>query len=238
MENYKFNQKLKEGIIIERQHSFIMIVNLNGKEERCYCPCITSIGHIELKGRPCLLWDSNNPNRKTRYTVKAVSLNKPEDKNKSWIGIDQLESNKYIEHFFKQNAFKKMIDTKDLEILHEQKLGESRLDFKIGDIYVENKTILRLDMEIPEYIPLKKPYSLPKFNGKGRFDKHLNELYNSLESHERAIMLGTFLYDNKKNLKRDKSIGGYDEQFTKVESWQVNLEINEEEVKLISYYKV
>ena len=93
-------------------------------------------------------------------------------------------------------------------------------------------------MEIPEYIPLKKPYSLPKFNGKGRFDKHLNELYNSLESHERAIMLGTFLYDNKKNLKRDKSIGGYDEQFTKVESWQVNLEINEEEVKLISYYKV
>ena len=46
MENYKFNQKLKEGIIIERQHSFIMIVNFNGKEESCYCRFITSIGHI------------------------------------------------------------------------------------------------------------------------------------------------------------------------------------------------
>lgn len=231
METYKFNQILKEGIIIERQHSFIMIVEVDGEEERCFCPCISSIGHIKLNGRPCLLWDSNNPNRKTRYTVKAVSLNKPEDKNKKWFGIDQIESNKYVEHYLKQNAFKDMIDTEGKEVLHEQTIGNSRLDFKVGNTYLENKTILRMDVEIPDYIKTKKKQK-PKLSN--HFQKHIAELNDSLQEHERAILIGTFLYDNSNNLKEDAEERKYSNinyAFENgVESYQINFEINEREV--------
>ena len=41
MKAYKFDKELIEGVIVERQHSFIMIVDLNGKIERCYCPCMS-----------------------------------------------------------------------------------------------------------------------------------------------------------------------------------------------------
>ena len=241
MKNYKFDRPLVEGIIIERQHSFIMLVEYNGKIERCHCPCISSIGHIELAGRPCLLWDSQNPRRKTRYTVKAVSLNKPEDKRKKWIGIDQMESNRYVEHFLNQNAFKEMLDTQGLEILHEQTLGESRLDFKVGDTYIENKTILRMDMPIPDYIKTKKRGKLKLSD---HFYKHINELKNALNEHERAILLATFLYDYG-YLMGHESERGADKgnQIEKamnrgVESWQVNFIVTPIEVKFGHLYKI
>lgn len=239
MKSYKFDKELIEGIIVERHRSFIMLVEIDGKKERCFCPCISAIGHIELNGRPCLLWDSENPNRKTRYTVKAVSLNRPEDKKKKWFGIDQIEANKYVEHYLKQNAFPKMIDCKDKEVLHEQTIGNSRLDFKVGDTYIENKTILRLDMPIPDYIKTKKK---KKPDLSDHFYKHIKELRESLKLHERAILVGTFLYDNGNNLIEDEQEAKYSDVneilSAGVESWQINFEINPREVKLVSYFEI
>ncbi|WP_424725817.1 hypothetical protein [Methanobacterium sp.] len=48
------------------------------------------MGNIDLSGIPCLLSKSNDPKRKTPYTVEAVSLDLPESKEKSWIGINQM----------------------------------------------------------------------------------------------------------------------------------------------------
>lgn len=239
MNTYKFKQPLVEGIIIRRQYSFIMYVEYEGKEYRCHCPCITSIGHIELAGRPCLL-SGPYEKRATTFTVEAISLNKPEDINKTWIGINQMASNKYVEHYLKENALSAMIDTNNLPVLREQTIGNSRLDFKVGDTYIENKTILRLDCDIPDYIKTK-PKKFVALSD--HFYKHINELATALKSHERAILLGTFLYDNKDNLKEDKKIDIVKPELIEafsngVESWQINFEINPYEVKLISYIKL
>ena len=240
MKAYKFDKELIEGVIVERQHSFIMIVDLNGKIERCYCPCMSSIGHIKLNGRPYLLYDhGENTNRKTRYTVKAVSLNRPEDKRKKWFGIDQVESNRYIEHYLKQDAFPNMLTIDNNEVLHEQTIGKSRLDFKVGDVYIENKTILRLDMKIPDYIETK-PRGKAKLSN--HFYKHLEELRESLKTHEKAILVGTFLYDNKNNLTEDSKEGKYSKVgeilSSGIETWQINFKITPKEVKLVSYFRV
>lgn len=239
MKTYKFNRELIEGVIIERQHSYVMLVEVDGRVERCHCPCISSIGHIELQGRPCLLWDSQNPKRKTRYTVKAVSLNRPEDKRKQWFGIDQTESNRYVEFYLRQNAFPEMVNTKNQEVLREQWIGNSRLDFKVGDTYLENKTILRLDMPIPDYIQTRKKQK-PKLSD--HFYKHIRELRDSLQTHERAILLGTFLYDNGTNLTEDADESKYSDVgeilSSGVESWQINFKITTKEVKLISYHRI
>lgn len=89
----KFSQALIEGIILLRKWQFIFLAEIEGKECRCHCPCTGRIGNIDVAGRLCLLSKSNDKNRKTQYTVEAISLNKPEDLQKTWIGINQNNAN-------------------------------------------------------------------------------------------------------------------------------------------------
>ena len=66
-----------------------MLIDVAGETVSCHCPTTGRIGKIDLSGRPCLLSESTNPERKTPYTVEAISLNRPEDAGKKWIGINQ-----------------------------------------------------------------------------------------------------------------------------------------------------
>ena len=90
-----------------------------------------------------------------------------------------------------------------------------------------------------------KKKKVGKFNSTDRFMKHLNELANSLAEHQRAILLICFMYDNPKFRVVVKSTNS--EYVRKqvesctakgVESWQVNLEIAPERVKLSRYFKI
>ena len=49
---------------------------------------------------------SSDSKRKTLFTVEAVSLDRPEDTDKSWIGINQNAANRYVEHFLTNGGFK------------------------------------------------------------------------------------------------------------------------------------
>lgn len=93
---FLFNKPLIEGIIEKRDSRFTMQVSYNGESYNFHCPTTGRIGNFELEGRPCLLSHSNNPNRKTNFTVEAVSLNKPSDFQKTWIGINQTAANRYV----------------------------------------------------------------------------------------------------------------------------------------------
>ena len=65
-----------------------MLVNYEGESVSCHCPTTGRIGSLDISGRPCLLSRSTDPNRKTPFTVEALSLDRPEDEQKSWIGIN------------------------------------------------------------------------------------------------------------------------------------------------------
>lgn len=237
LEPYRFDKPLIEGVIVERIRSYILVVEHDGITERCHCPCISNF-NIDVAGRPCLLWESPNPNRKTKYTVKAISLDPPEAENKSWYGIDQSESNRYVEHYLRQNGFPDMVDgTK--EVLREQKIGKSRLDFKVGDVYIENKTCVGFGENIPDYITVKPSKPMPPSE---HFYKHVNELSEALDTHEGAILLATFLYGSGKEMEHDTAQdkgGRIGKAMARgVQGWQCNFCIKPDTVTLVSYEKI
>ena len=243
---YKFEEELIEGIIKERKNRFIFIVEIEGKEYNCHCPSTGTIGRIIFKNIPCLLSKSKNSKRATSYTVEAISLDKPNKKNKKWIGINLVASNRYVEYFIKKNMFNKMIkNTKDIK--REKKLGDSKIDFIINNnCYLEVKSFLEiLRINIPKYIQLKK---VNKINAGDRFIKHMLELSNSLTKNKKGIILLVFQYKSDKiEFKIDKKqIVGFDKLKKAVdkfydsgcELWQSNFSIDKQGISLIDYYKV
>lgn len=235
-----FESPLIEAVIQKRKNRFIFEVEIDGVITDCHCPTTGRIGTIILQDIPCLLSKSNDISRKTLYTVEAISLDIPSEKNKSWIGINQIAANKYIEHFLKTEQFSKMVEKATI-IKREQKLGNSKLDFLVDNTYIEVKTPLQnLQIPIGEHIKTKKA---TEFDSTDRLIKHINELVESLTENERAILLTCFLYDNP----GFKPSGSRRKEFVKeqvenclkkgLEIWQVNLRITSTEVSIIRYFK-
>ena len=242
----KFEDELTEGIIKERKGQFILIVDVDGKEHRCHCPTTGAIGGIILKNIPCLMSKSNNPKRTTEFTVEAISLDKPDKKNKKWIGINQVKANKYIEHFLKEGKFSKMFK-KVNTIKREQKLGDSKLDFLINDnCYMEVKSPLHnLNINIPSYLETRKKNMLYAGN---RLIKHMLELGKCLKNSQRAIMLIAFQYNSEKFGKKEKkeNVKNFEKiqetvdkiYSSGVESWQVNLSIDKKGISFLDHFKL
>ena len=202
---YNFKEKLIEGIIQKRLNRFILTVKINDIEYKCHCPSTGSIGNIILENIPCLLSKSQNKKRATLYTVEAISLDKPNVKNKKWIGINLINSNKYIDFFLNKEMLGKMINS-ITSIKREIKLGNSKIDFLINkNCYLEVKSFLQiLNVKIPSYIKIKK---VKKIDAGERFMKHMLELSKSLKRNERGIMLLLYQYNSEKfMIKVDKSL--------------------------------
>ncbi|OAL09969.1 sugar fermentation stimulation protein [Candidatus Mycoplasma haematobovis] len=236
--DYIFAEPLIEGVISERTNRFRINVFINNEVHLCHCPSTGKIGNFDLKNRPCLLSKSNNPKRKTAYTVEAVSLNKVEDKYKTWIGINQNAVNRYVEHYLLNGGFENMVG-KEQSILREQLLGNSKIDFLVGDsTYVEVKMPLRrLQIEVPEYIDIKEYAPLTSHE---RLMKHLNSFGSALLPHQRAILLVCFIYDNpgfvvNKKTHRYKTIKRMIDK-SRLEQWQANFKITPKGVKLTNYF--
>jgi sugar fermentation stimulation protein A len=183
-----------------------------------------------------------DPVRKTPYTVEAVSLNRPEDKAKSWIGINQNAINRYVEHYLVNGGFHDMIAVNGA-VQREQFLGKSKLDFLAGDTYIEVKTPLQvLQVDIPDYVEIKKT---SPFDSTDRFVKHITDLTNSLQNNQRAILLTCFLYDNpgfrvierSTNYRQVKSAVDR-ASAAGLESWQANFLLTAERVTLAKYFRL
>lgn len=235
-----FDEPLLEGIILKRRNRFIMEVELDGTIYDCHCPTTGRIGNIVFSDIPCLLSKSKDPARKTPYTVEAFSLDLPSKTEKIWIGINQNAANRYVEHFLKTSGFPEMLGGSQQEVMREQKLGISKLDFRVGDIYLEVKTpLVNLQVEYGSHIKTQK---VAPFSSTDRFVKHVKELANSLGENQRAILLNCFIYDNPGFIVGVKSTNSeyVSEQVQNstnsgVELWQVNFKITAERVELIRY---
>ena len=239
MKTYKLSNKLVEGLIKSRPNRFIMMVQINKRLVKCHCTSTGRIGNIIFTDIPCLLSKADNQNRKTKYTVEAVSLDRSDKKHKSWIGINQTKDNKYIEFFLSTNQVPKII--KGQEILREKKLGTARIDFKIDNNYLEVKTPL-ISLPTKDRFPALKP---SKFDAFGRLIKHFEELSNSLDKNSRAIILLCYMYDAKTfsppKLKGDNTkimAAAHQANRKGVETWQINLKMTPTSIALINYFKL
>ena len=238
----KYEVPLIGGIIERRKSQFTIDVVIDNEVVTCHCPTTGRIGNIDLSGIPCLLSKSDDPKRKTPYTVEAVSLDLEKSKEKSWIGINQNAANRYVENALVEGLFQDMVNGYD-SVLREQVLGSSKLDFLVGDTYVEVKTpLLSIQLPYPKHIKTKK---VGKFNSTERFIKHINELAGSLVSSQRAILLVCFIYDNPgfKVEVRSTNSDFVESEVQKciskgIEIWQVNFSISPEKVTLLKYFDI
>lgn len=236
---YEFKHAPVEGVIKSRPNRFIMMVKLGNSLIKCHCPSTGRIGNIIFENTPCLLSKSENKDRKTSYTVEAISLDPVGKTNKSWIGINQNRVNEYIEFFLKNGQLSKIVKKGNVE--REKKLGSSRIDFLVGNTYVEVKMPLTTlpqseGWETKEY---------EKFNSFDRLIKHYSDLSKSITKKSKAIVLLCYLYDAQpfklpsidKNIKKIQRV--VKESIERgVENWQVNLKIDENGVSLLRYFKL
>ncbi|GHU14988.1 sugar fermentation stimulation protein [Alphaproteobacteria bacterium] len=219
---FEFENPLIDGIIKSRQNRFLMNVEIEGNVEKCHCPTTGKIGNVVFSDIPCLLSKSTNVNRKTQYTVEAISI----DDAQSWIGINQTAINGYVNHFLKTGLLEDIAPMGET-ILREQALGSSRLDFRVGNVYVEVKMPLIHLFTKTESWEQKTPMS------PGRFVKHVTELSNSLDKNKRAILLMCFVFDAPRFVPPVPS--KYNVEITEImrnaiakgiELWQMNLSID------------
>ena len=198
MNNLKlyFNEPLIKAIIKERINRFIFIVDYNGLEVEAHCPSGGTIAGIPRKlmtQLPCLLSDhGDNTTRRTRYTVEAISL----DNGHTYMGINQTASNHYV-HQFLQNEDVQSVLNINGPVAREKKLGNSRIDFKVNDTYIEVKTMVAeyYGKASKQLRALMKPQE-PSVE---RMQKHIRELTHEVSAHEsKAIMLTVFQYDAPK----------------------------------------
>lgn len=236
MSKYLFDEKLTEAVIIKRNNQFTLDVDINGEVEKVHCPTTGRIGDIDLKNVACLLSFSDNPKRKTKYTLEAVSVSNLDVEDKRWVGVNQIASNRYVEYFIKEGLLRDILG--DFEnISREVKLGKSKLDLLVDDIYIEVKTPLQtLQIEYDSEIKRKK---VTPFSSTDRFVKHMLELAGSLKDNERAILLTVFQYDNpgfkiinKSTNYAEVSSTVKDSIENGVEIWQLNMKIDCEGVEL------
>ena len=241
MKKFLFKKTLIEGLIKARPNRFIFMVQIKGKLFKCHCPSTGQIASIEFNNIPCLLSEAENKDRKTKFTVEAISLDSIKKKNKNYIGINQTKANQYVEFFLKTKQLKKLFP-KIENIKREVKLRNSRIDFLINERdYLEVKTPLK---EIPseEHPNFKKRAS--EFISFERLVKHFGDISKSIKNNSRAIFLMCFIYNAEifnppqKNAKNKIINAAKKARARGLENWQINLKIDKKGVSLIKYCKL
>lgn len=233
---YRFSQPLQEGVIVNRRNRFIMDVVLGDTVVACHCPVTGRIGDLTFDGVPCLVSASEDPRRRTAFTVEAISI----DTDRQWIGIHQGRVNDYIEHLLMESSLQPFQSPTRIE--REVSCGDARIDFVVDDVLMEVKMPLTELFVTP----------LPHFAGKKttrpvetrRLVRHLNTLIHSLEQHQRAVLLYVFLYDapvftGNPNRKDDGLIRQSMRQAIAdgLEVWQVNGHVSPEGITLLRCFE-
>jgi sugar fermentation stimulation protein A len=241
MEKYLFPAPLVEGLIKSRPNRFIMMVQINGNVEKCHCPSTGQIASITFNDIPCLLSESKDSSRKTKFTVEAISLDQKEVKKKDWIGINQVKANEYVEFLIKAKKLSRMLPKVE-EVRREVRLNRSRIDFLINNRdFLEVKTLLKdiPSMNHPNY---KRRES--KFVSFDRIIKHFNDISSDINGNSRAIFLLCYLYDAKPFVVPEEEPSQNITNAARravsrgLENWQINLRVDRYGVELIDYFKL
>ena len=234
-----FSEPLVEGVVQMRKNPFIMMVKVGDEVIACHCPTTWHIGNLEVAGRPCLLSRNDGAERKTSFTVEAVSLDAPEAEEKKWIGINLTAANRYMEYYLEQGGFPEMVSR--MSKIHRGRLsGKANLDFIVGSTAIAIKAqLLALGLDVPEEMRVKKEKPFPSTE---RFVKRITSLRESMPNCKRTILVTVYLYDRpdfhiselrehydviKPVVERSKALG--------LENWQANFIVTKEFVYLDRY---
>jgi len=216
-----------------------MEVEISGDVILCYCPVTGRIGDIIFSDIPCLLSYREKDSRRTKFTVEAISLDKIKERKKEWVAINQNAINGHIDFFIRNDFLPEMKFGKNVK--REIMLNTSKIDFCIDDDYLEIKMSL---LEIKGR-PHHKKIIHPKFNSFQRWGKQIKDLSLATQNNNRAVLclvkthnINPFAFSDIDGKKSEIKLLTKLINESKVECWQINLEINKRGIKLIDYFKL
>ncbi len=221
-----FKEKLLQGTLIKRYKRFFVDINYKNKVITGHCPNTGSMMGLLNKGNKVWFSKSDDPNRKLKYTLQIIEVNKKK------IGINTLLTNKIVHESLilkKINVFNKFNNVKS-----EVKFTENtRFDFFLSNktekcfLEVKNVTLLR-NKKIAEF-----PDAITS-----RGIKHLNELIKAKKSGYVAYILYLIQIEGCDYFKIAKDIDEeYKSTFDKAVKNGVKVlcydcKLNNEEIKL------
>ena len=137
-----FENKLISGVFIKRYKRFFIDAQIKDKLVTAHCPNTGSMQGLLDEGNKIWLSESNNPNRKLKYTVQII------ESNGSKVGVNTHLTNKIFQNALESNMIKEFDN--DIKIKPEIKFGQNtRFDFLISKknykalIEVKNVTLKR-----------------------------------------------------------------------------------------------
>ena len=172
-----FENKLISGLLIKRYKRFFVDVKINNQIVTAHCPNTGSMYGLLDRGNKVWISKSSNPNRKLKYTLEIIEVNKTK------IGINTHSTNKIVYQALQNNIINEFKNF--LEIKPESKFGaNTRFDFLVIDkksksfIEVKNVTLSRKRgiAEFPDAITT-------------RGLKHINELIKAGKENYKIYIL-------------------------------------------------
>tara|TARA_B100000700_G_scaffold220346_1_gene242552 strand:+ start:202 stop:897 length:696 start_codon:yes stop_codon:yes gene_type:complete len=144
-----FENKLISGVFIKRYKRFFIDAQIKDKLVTAHCPNTGSMQGLLDKGNKIWLSESNNPNRKLKYTVQII------ESKGSKVGVNTHLTNKIFLNALESNMIKEFDN--DIKIKPEIKFGQNtRFDFLITKknykalVEVKNVTLKR-KLKIAEF---------------------------------------------------------------------------------------
>lgn len=165
-----------QGVFIKRLNRFEAHVQVNGEVCLAHVPNTGRLKELLIEGVKVILRKSENPNRKTAYSLMFVY------KGDHLICIDSILANRVFEESFQNNLFELHGD-----IRREIPYRDSRIDFFINDV---DPTLVEVKCCTHEQLGIASFPDAPTTRGQ----KHVKELMKAVQEGFRAcIYLLTFM---------------------------------------------
>ena len=122
-----------EGIFIKRPNRFLAHVKINGKEEICHVKNTGRLGELLLPGAKVYVSHTDNPKRKTKYSLIAVEkgdiLYNIDSQAPNQLALEWVNDGKFLEDVvyvkpektYKKSRFDLYIETREKKIFMEVK---------------------------------------------------------------------------------------------------------------------
>lgn len=211
----KYNN-IYEGIFLERPNRFIANVLIDGRKEKVHVKNTGRCKEILIKGTKVYLEKSNNPNRKTKYSLISAY------KEDQLINIDSQVPNKVVFDAIKSNRIKELENIKVLK--REVTFGNSRFDLyfekgnESGFIEVKGVTLENNGLSLFPDAPTE------------RGTKHIREMIKVVESGLKGYIFFLIQIENIKYFTPNTSM---DEKFS-----NALIEANKKGVNILAYNSI
>ena len=173
----KFKERLLQGTIIKRYKRFFADIKYKNEVITAHCPNPGSMMGLLDSGNKVWFSISNNPNRKLKYTLEIIEV------EKKMVGINTQLANKIILEALNKKKIKELIKFNNIRT--EVKFSDkTRFDFLISNskekcfVEVKNVTLVREEKiaEFPDAIT-------------SRGTKHLKELIEAKKQGFKSYIL-------------------------------------------------